>query len=281
MSGERRMSAEERQLADLLKRVVPEPPRQLTYEEITVRNVDRTVKSWLAPALAAASILIIGGAVGAVAATNSGQAPPAAPAANQSSSPASGRPTSPGCQPTAEPTSTTARGGSVVLPSVVGRQQMAAVAGIEQAGLIVIVREAASKTIPEGLVVAQAPAPGAHLSPGATVTLTVSAGAGGARPTASAVPAPTASAAPTPSPSATCLTPGPVASPTGGPSPAPTGAPVAVPSAAPTGAAPAGTAGPATAPTAGTTVPSAEPTTTRPEGTAGPTTAPTPSAARG
>jgi hypothetical protein len=256
------MSTEERELADLLKRVVPEPPRQLTYEEITVLNVERTVKSWLVPTLAAASILIIGGAVGAVAATSSGRAAPAAPAAYQGDSPApspSARPTSPGCQPSPEPTPTAAHGGSVVVPSVVGRQQDAAMLAIDQIGLRLLVHQTASKTVPAGLVVAEAPAPGSRLSQGATVTLTVSAGSTGAKPAAS--PRPTASAAPVASP--TCLTPAPIASPTGGPSPAPTGAPVAMPTPWPTA--------PSAVRTATPTAPA----------TAVPTTAPTAPAARG
>jgi PASTA domain len=109
------MSEQEQRLADLLKRVVPEPPRQLTYEEITVRTAERTVKSWLMPTLAAASVLVIGGAVGAVAATRSGQAGPGTPAAYQGTSRAgaatpSAQPTSPGCPPTPEPTASGSAG---------------------------------------------------------------------------------------------------------------------------------------------------------------------------
>jgi len=250
------MNADEQRLADLLKQVVPDPPRQLTYEEITVLNVERTVKSWLVPTLAAASVLIIGGAVGAVAATRSGHPAPSAPAAYQGTSRAGGsaspvpRPTSPGC-PTPEPVPASGRGASLTVPNVTGQAQVSAVATLSRAGLKVVINSRASRAIPQGIAMLQSPAAGAHVAPGATVTLTISAGSGAAKPVASAVP--------TPSPSATCL---PAGIAPGGPSPVPTGAvptpspSSGVPTAVPTVAAPTATS----TPVAISAAPSAVPT---------------------
>jgi hypothetical protein len=242
------VGADEQQLADLLKRVVPEPLRQLTYEEITVRTAERTVKSWLMPTLAAASVLVIGGAVGAVAATRSTQAAPGAPAAYQATSRAgsatpSAQPTSPGCQPTAEP-SPTVQGGTVKVPSVIGQQLAAAVGNLQRFGLIVTIEETASRTVPAGIVLLESPAAGSPVLHGATVTLTISSGPAGAKATATAA---------TPVPLPTCLPAGSTAA--GGPSPAPT---AAAGSAVPTPVPTASGGGQGAVPTAavGTAVPS-------------------------
>jgi hypothetical protein len=251
------IGADEQQLADLLKRVVPEPPRQLTYEEITVRNVERTVKSWLVPTLAAASILVIGGAVGAVAATRSGQAASGTSVAYQGSGhpgPATPTPwpTPPGCQPVAEPSAEPTppaqptpsaeptSAASVRAPAVVGQRQVVAERAIQQAGLKAIVQETASRTVPAGTVLSESPASGTRVPVGATVTLTVAGSAG-------------APATPTPTPTATCPAPTPV--PTTGEPAAPTAEPSAVPPATPSAKATpvpaAPTAEPSAVPTAG------------------------------
>ena len=236
------MNADEQRLADLLKRVVPDPPRQLTYEEITMPNAERAVKTWLMPALAAASVLIIGGAVGAVAATRSSQSAPGSPTAYQgtggSATPVA-KPTSPGCQATPVPVPTTGRGASVTLPSVIGQSQLAAEATLSQAGLKVVINERASQTIPAGTTILQSPSAGARVAGGSTVTLTISAGPAETKPTATAVP--------------TCL---PVAGSATGPStPVPGGA---IPTASPTALPSSAPGGPSVVPTAaaGTTAPS-------------------------
>ncbi|HTU76666.1 MAG TPA: PASTA domain-containing protein [Trebonia sp.] len=206
------MNADEQRLADLLKRVVPEPPRQLTYEEITVRTAERTVKSWLLPSLAAASVLVIGGTVGAVAATRSGPAGPGAPAAYQGTSRAgsatpAARPTPTGCQPMPEPTSSAPAGGSVTVPGIVGQRAIAAEQVLQTAGLTVTIKQAVSPAVPAGIVLSQSPATGTHVAPGATITLTIASGSAGAKPTS------------VPTPASTCLT---TAPPAGAPTPSPT-----------------------------------------------------------
>ena len=85
------MSAEEQWLADLLKRTVPEPPRELSADEVTMRHVSRPhgVRStWGLPALAASAMLIVGVGVGVAAhqwssSVPSSPRPPFAPATSQ------------------------------------------------------------------------------------------------------------------------------------------------------------------------------------------------------
>ena len=244
------MSADEQRLADLLKQVVPDPPRQLSYEEITVLNAERTVKSWLIPTLAAASVLIVGGAVGAVAATRSGQPTPGAPAAYQGTSRAGGsatpvpRPTSPGCEATPEPMPTAGGGETVTVPSVVGQARVQADATLERAGLEVVNNEKASRAIPGGTTMLQSPAAGTHVARGSMVTLTISSGAAAATPVPTCLPVggaggatptpwPTATSAPTPLPSAPGGGSAPVPTASTVPTPAATtGVPVATPTAA-------------------------------------------------
>jgi hypothetical protein len=274
------IGADEQQLADLLKRAVPEPPRQLTYEEITVRNVERTVKSWLVPTLAAASVLIVAGAVGAVAATRSDQTASGTPAANQHGKHAgpatpSARPSSPGCQPSPVPTASAARAGRVAVPSVVGQGGTTAEQVIQSAGLIVILHETTSKTAPAGIVLSESPAAGTQVPTGAAVTLTASAGSPGAQPTPTRAPGAQAAKSPTPMPMPTssCPTPAPVP---GQPTAVPTagsGGPGAVPSAVPTVGAPGAAATPSPASSANA-VPTAAPTARPTPRAAAPTPAP-------
>jgi hypothetical protein len=56
------MSSEEQRLSELLKRTVPEPPLELSADRVTVLHVDRSRRSWLVPALAAASVVVVAGA---------------------------------------------------------------------------------------------------------------------------------------------------------------------------------------------------------------------------
>jgi hypothetical protein len=56
------LNVEEQRLADLLKRAVPEPPRQLSADQVAVRRAGRRPGSrapWTRPVLAAAAVVII------------------------------------------------------------------------------------------------------------------------------------------------------------------------------------------------------------------------------
>lgn len=245
------LGADEQRLADLLKQIVPEPPRQLTYEEITVRNVERTAKSWLIPALAAACVLIIGGAVGAVAATRPSPPHPVAAAAqgtSRASGPAatpSAQPTPPNCQPIPEPTAKI-RQGTVIVPYVTGLSLVAAESVLERAGVIVVTERDASGAS-ASIVLAQSPAARSRVPRGAVVAITIAAKSG-------AVPTPT------PLPTSGCPTPVPSAA---EPTPVPSGA---VPT--PGGAVP--TPLPSTGvPTSGTAVPTAGGAVPTPRSTGG------------
>jgi hypothetical protein len=63
------MTTEEQWLAELLKRSVPEPPFELSADRVTVRNVDRSGRPWLMPALAAAAVVLVAAAGVALKAT--------------------------------------------------------------------------------------------------------------------------------------------------------------------------------------------------------------------
>ena len=208
------MSAEEEQrLADLLKHAVPEPPRQLTYEEITGPHVNRSRKSWLMPTLAAAAVVVIGATLGGVATQltgNSGtpvtppgasrpavtpQAPrttPGAPTpvatASPSATPVPAIPTStptpagaaPTSSPTAVPTPTSSATAvprkAVVVPSVIGEAATQATATLTAAGLTVTLQAQAapsSRPAAAGIVWSQSPAAGAAVAPGTRITLFV------------------------------------------------------------------------------------------------------------
>ena len=56
------MTTEEQRLAELLKRSVPEPPLELSADRVTVRHAERSRRSWLMPALAAAAVVLVAGA---------------------------------------------------------------------------------------------------------------------------------------------------------------------------------------------------------------------------
>jgi hypothetical protein len=56
------MTMEEQRLSELLKQSVPEPPRELSADRVTVRHIDRSRRSWLMPVLAAAAVVLVAGA---------------------------------------------------------------------------------------------------------------------------------------------------------------------------------------------------------------------------
>ena len=196
------MSPEEQRLADLLKRAVPEPPRQLTYEEITVPHLNRSRKSWLMPTLAAAAVVVIGVTAGAVATQLSGNSgtPVTTPGSSQSSGTpltpsttpgtptpvatttpsATAVPSTPTSTPTAIPTPTgtvtpvprTPK--AVVVPGVIGETRAQATVTLAAAGFTVTLQAQAApqgQSIPQGIVWAQSPAAGAEEPRGATITL--------------------------------------------------------------------------------------------------------------
>jgi len=192
MSGGQGMSPEEQRLAGYLKRAVPEPPVRLSPEEMIVQGPERSRKSYLMPALAAAAVVAIGVAIGAVATHHSATRPPAAsPAADQSGG-------SPARTPSARPTaSCQARGASIAVPNVVGMSIAQARATIENLGFVPVVSEQSSAA-PAGAVIRQSPAPGAQLARGTMIDLIASSGStvgGPAGPAATSGPASSARAA--------------------------------------------------------------------------------------
>jgi PASTA domain len=159
------MSIEEERLARLLKRVVPEPPVQLSAAQITTPSAAPSTRSWMVPTLAAAAVAAIGVTVGLVAAHHSpaggSSAPLAVSSASGSASP----------QPGA-----TCRGRTITVPDVVGITQKAAFAIIQDAGLNVGAYDGvppASARIPPGLIAAQSLSAGSKAVPGAVVWLGV------------------------------------------------------------------------------------------------------------
>ena len=102
------MNAEERQLAEMLHRVTPEPPREVTVEDIAfrlsggTRSPARRGRGWV-PVLAAASVVVVAGASAGIATALSSHHSPAGSSqdgmptssASVSSPPASTTPTSP------------------------------------------------------------------------------------------------------------------------------------------------------------------------------------------
>lgn len=117
------MTTEERQLAEMLHRVTPEPPRQVTVEDVASRlareasprprrrdrglpgspGSPRWSRRWAPPALAAASVFIVAGISAGLAAvmTSHHASPPGGGAAPISSSPAAASPPSPSPSPPA------------------------------------------------------------------------------------------------------------------------------------------------------------------------------------
>jgi hypothetical protein len=159
------MSTEEQRLARLLKQVVPEPPVQLSADQITARSAGPSARSWTMPALAAAAVAAIGVTVGVVAAH---QSPAGGSPAPQSLS---------GASASASPqTGATCRGRTVTVPDVVGEAQDAAFAIIQDAGLnggVYYGVPPASARIAPGLVAAQSLPAGSKAVPGALVWLEI------------------------------------------------------------------------------------------------------------
>jgi beta-lactam-binding protein with PASTA domain len=172
------MSVEEQRLAQLLKRAVPEPPFELSADQVTMQRVDRSVKSWTLPAMAAAAVLAIGVTVGAIATHNSSRG--AQGTSKSAASPATGSTNS--ASPQAKP-SCQAQGHSVVVPSLVGQALAPATAIARQAGFTVEIDQAKSPTtqhVPPGVVFAQSPPAGTKTAPGTVLVVTVpGSGSGG------------------------------------------------------------------------------------------------------
>ena len=116
------MNTEEQQLAEMLRRVTPEPPRRVTVEDVALRLADGPGhaghreprprrgfpgrnRSW-APVLAAASVFVVAGASAGIAVvlTSHHGSPPSASKINSSSAPASSTASPTPSQPSAGPT---------------------------------------------------------------------------------------------------------------------------------------------------------------------------------
>jgi hypothetical protein len=168
------MNPEEQRLSQLLKRFVPEPPVQLSADQITTRPVERSAKSWTLPALAAAAVVVIGVTTGVAATHHSGPGGPTAPTAEGTGRSANG---SSGASGTASPSATAScQGRTVAVPNVIGTTQGAAVAVLQQDGLNVETYDAvppASDRVPAGTVFAQSLTGGSKAVPGAEVQLAI------------------------------------------------------------------------------------------------------------
>ena len=140
------MSTEEQRLAWLLKNAVPEPPVQLSADEITAPADGSSARSRTAPSLAAAAVVAIGVTVGLVATQTAGPDRATAPLAGSSTS------GSPSPQASA-----TCPGRTVIVPNVVGQSMNGAEAVIQDAGLTVGVHFGVSAHVPPGTVLAQSP----------------------------------------------------------------------------------------------------------------------------
>jgi hypothetical protein len=163
------MSSEEERLARLLKRVVPEPPVQLSADRITTRSAGPSARSWAVPTLAAAAVAAIGVTVGLVAAHHSPAGGSPAPVALSSATASASASASP-------QTGATCRGRTVTVPDVVGISQDAALAIIQDAGLTVGAYNGvppASARIAPGSIAAQSLPAGSKAVPGALVWLEV------------------------------------------------------------------------------------------------------------
>jgi hypothetical protein len=159
------MSSEEERLARLLKRIVPEPPVQLSADQVSTRSAGPSARAWAVPTLAAAAVAAIGVTVGLVAAHHSPAGGPTAPLALSSAS-ASVSPQ----------TGATCRGRTVTVPDVVGITQDAAFAIIQDAGLNVGAYDGvppASAWVPPGLVAPQSLPADTKAVPGAVVWLEI------------------------------------------------------------------------------------------------------------
>lgn len=156
------MSSEEERLARLLKRAVPEPPVQLSADEITTQSAGLSARSWRLPARAAAAVVAIGVTVGLVAAQLTG---PRGAAVPQGVSGSSARPS--------PHVSATCQGRTVTVPNVVGETMDAAGAVIQDAGLNQGVYFAPSTRVPAGIVMAESPAAGSRAVHGALIWLKI------------------------------------------------------------------------------------------------------------
>ena len=163
------MSREEERLARLLKRVVPEPPVQLSADQVATRSAGPSARAWAVPTLAAAAVAAIGVTVGLVAAHHSPSGGSPAPLALASASASASASVSP-------QTGATCRGRTVTVPDVVGVTEDAASAIIQDAGLNVGDYNGvppASARISPGLIAAQSLPAGSKAVPGAVVWLEV------------------------------------------------------------------------------------------------------------
>jgi PASTA domain len=165
------LNQEEQRLADLLKRAVPEPPRELSTDQVAVRRAGRrpgTRAPWVRPVLAAAAVVIIGVTTALAArhwSAGTGPAPRGTVQPAVSASPPSPHRT-PGSP---------AR--SVTVPEV--RDMTAAMAEqvLERLGLSVRVIPAyVQGNAPGGTVVEESPAVGTIVPPKTTINLIVSIG---------------------------------------------------------------------------------------------------------
>jgi hypothetical protein len=156
------MSSEEERLARLLKRAVPEPPVQLSADEITTQSARPSARSWRLPALAAAAVAAIGVTVGLVAAQLPSSRGAAVPLSVSGSS----------ARPSPQ-VGATCQGRTVTVPNVVGETMDAAGAVIQDAGLNQGVYFAPSTREPAGIVLAESPTAGGRAVPGALIWLTI------------------------------------------------------------------------------------------------------------
>jgi len=177
------MSDEEQRLSELLKRTVPEPPFELSADHIAAHPAEQPARSWVVPAMAAAAVLVIGATVGAIAAHHSGVPTGLRPFPGQSVvAPTTKATSSASPQPTAS-----CRGATVIVPSVIGTAQEAAIAVAQQAGLNVEVYYAvppAPRAVPPGVVFSQSLAAGTTAVSGAMLEVAVAM----AKPTSTAPP---------------------------------------------------------------------------------------------
>jgi hypothetical protein len=74
------MTMEEQRLSELLKQTVPEPPLELSADRVTVQHIDKSPRSWLMPALAAAAVVLVAGAGVGLSATRHSTSPSASSA---------------------------------------------------------------------------------------------------------------------------------------------------------------------------------------------------------
>jgi hypothetical protein len=163
------LNQEEQRLADLLKRAVPEPPRELSAAEVAVRRAGRRTGSrapWARPVLAAAAVVIIAVTTALAARHWSAGTAPAPRGTGQPA--ASASPPSP--RRTQE---SPAR--SVTVPLVIGLPTERAEQVLERLGLSVKVTETyvAVLNAPPGIVVSQFPVAGTTVPSKATVSLIV------------------------------------------------------------------------------------------------------------